>query len=382
MDEISFWLVVVTLLLFVCYAFLIEYYRKGWRRLPVYTRPEDFKPYEKVTVIIPARDEEKNIGTCLQSLVNQDYPAELLQVIVVDDHSTDRTPDIVTGFNNDTILLVSLKDHVDAAINSYKKKAIEVAMEKATGNWIITTDADCISGHGWISSMMAYRHETGASFIAAPVRLQPGNGLLNIFQSLDFITLQGITGASVSRGFHSMCNGANLGYSKEAFYSVEGFRHIDHVASGDDMLLMHKIAKKYPGHIHYMKCQEAVVSAAPATSWRGFWQQRIRWASKADKYDDKRMFLVLLLVYMINFFILVLFVLCFFNPDLLLVVILLVFSKTVLEYPFVSMVAAFFQERRLMRFFPLLQPLHIGYTVIAGWLGKFGRYTWKGRQVR
>jgi hypothetical protein len=179
-----------------------------------------------------------------------------------------------------------------------------------------------------------------------------------------------------------MCNGANLGYSKEAFYSVEGFRHIDHVASGDDMLLMHKIAKKYPGHIHYMKCQEAVVSAAPATSWRGFWQQRIRWASKADKYDDKRMFLVLLLVYMINFFILVLFVLCFFNPDLLLVVILLVFSKTVLEYPFVSMVAAFFQERRLMRFFPLLQPLHIGYTVIAGWLGKFGRYTWKGRQVR
>jgi cellulose synthase/poly-beta-1,6-N-acetylglucosamine synthase-like glycosyltransferase len=152
MDEISFWLVVVTLLLFVCYAFLIEYYRKGWRRLPVYTRPEDFKPYEKVTVIIPARDEEKNIGTCLQSLVNQDYPAELLQVIVVDDHSTDRTPDIVTGFNNDTILLVSLKDHVDAAINSYKKKAIEVAMEKATGNWIITTDADCISGHGWISS--------------------------------------------------------------------------------------------------------------------------------------------------------------------------------------------------------------------------------------
>ncbi|HYE54848.1 MAG TPA: glycosyltransferase [Chitinophagaceae bacterium] len=382
MDEVSFWLVVFSVILFVCYAILIEYYRKGWRQLSEYTPPPDFTPHQSITIIIPARDEEQNIGACLQSIVNQDYPAELVQVIVIDDHSTDRTPDIVTGFHNESIQLVSLKDHIDHTINSYKKKAIEIGIKQAKGDWILTTDADCTAGKQWLTTLMAFQQQTGAALIAAPVRLQTGNTLLNIFQCLDFMTLQGITGASVARKFHSMCNGANLLYAKQAFFEVNGFEGIDHLASGDDMLLMHKIAKKFPEGIRYLKSTSAIVTAQPAAGWSAFWQQRIRWASKADKYEDKRIFKVLLLVYLVNLMILALFVLSFFNLDLLLIVVLLLFSKTVLEFPFVNAVASFFQERRLMKFFPLLQPLHILYTVIAGWLGKFGRYRWKGRTVQ
>jgi cellulose synthase/poly-beta-1,6-N-acetylglucosamine synthase-like glycosyltransferase len=382
MDDLSFWLVVLTVILFICYAVLIEYYRKGWQRLPEYIKPESFIPSEKITVIIPARNEEKNIGGCLQSLVTQHYPAELLQVIVIDDHSTDSTAEIVTGFNNESIQLISLADHVHETINSYKKKAIETGIAHATGNWIITTDADCVAGRDWIATLMAYQQETGAVLIAAPVTLQTGNSLLHIFQSLDFMSLQGITAASISRRFHSMANGANLCYSKQAFYEVNGFTGIDHLASGDDMLLMHKIARQHSDKIFYLKAQEAIVTALPALSWKAFWQQRVRWASKADKYDDKKVFRVLLLVYLLNFLMVALFVLSFFNTDLLLIVILFLFSKTLLEYPFVNAVASFFKEKRLMKFFPLLQPLHIGYTVIAGWLGKFGKYQWKGRRVK
>ncbi|HEY0678053.1 MAG TPA: glycosyltransferase [Chitinophagaceae bacterium] len=382
MDDLSFWLVVLAVVLFICYAMLIEYYRKGWRRLRDYAKPEDFVPSAKVSVIIPARNEEKNIGSCLQSLVNQFYPAELLQVIVIDDHSTDSTPEIVTGFRNETIQLIALKDHVHEPINSYKKKAIETGIAYATGDWIVTTDADCIAGRDWITTLMAFQEETGAVLIAAPVKLQTGNSLLNIFQSLDFMGLQGITGASLARRFHSMANGANLCYSKQVFEEVNGFSGIDQLASGDDMLLMHKIARRHPDKIAYLKSQDAVVTALPALNWRSFWQQRVRWASKADKYQDKKVFWVLLLVYLLNFLMLTLFILSFFNPDVLIVLILFLFSKTLLEFPFVNMVASFFREKRLMKFFPLLQPLHIVYTIIAGWLGKFGRYQWKGRTVR
>src|SRR5689334_2422791 len=129
MDDVSFWLVVLTVILFFAYAVLIERYRKAWMRLPEFAAPPDFTGTEKVTVIIPARNEERNIGECLQSLVNQHYPAELLQVIVIDDHSTDRTAEIVTGFHNDSILLIDLKDHLDGPINSYKKKAIETGIQ-------------------------------------------------------------------------------------------------------------------------------------------------------------------------------------------------------------------------------------------------------------
>ena len=73
---------------------------------------------------------------------------------------------------------------------------------------------------------------------------------------MDFMVLQGITGAVVYKNNLSMCNGANLAYEKKAFYEVNGFAGIDHIASGDDMLLMHKIWKKYPDRVHYLKSKE------------------------------------------------------------------------------------------------------------------------------
>lgn len=382
MDEVSFWVVIVVVIVFIGYAVLIEYYRKGWRRLKEYNAPPDAVHSAKVTVIIPARNEEHAIGQCLQAIVNQHYPAELLQVIVIDDHSTDRTAEIVTGFKNDSIHLISLQDYVHDPINSYKKKAIEIGIEHAEGDWIVTTDADCIAGRDWIGTLMAYQQETDAVLIAAPVKLQARSTIMGIFQSLDFLTLQGITAASISSNFHSMANGANLCYARKAFYEVNGFGGIDHIASGDDMLLMHKIAKQYPEKIGYCKSRQALVTAQAAATWNAFWHQRVRWASKADKYDDKKVFRVLMLVYALNFLMLALFVLSFFNTDLFLIVILLLFSKVLLEFPFVSAVATFFGEKRLMKFFPLLQPLHILYTVVAGWMGKFGRYQWKGRTVQ
>ena len=217
--------------------------------------------------------------------------------------------------------------------------------------------------------------------ITSPVKLQTHNTLLSIFQSLDFITLQGITAASISRGFHTLANGANLCYARNAFYEVGGFQDIDHIASGDDMLLMYKIARQHAGKIKYLKSNQAIVTAEAANTWGAFWQQRIRWASKADKYDDKKVFRVLLLVYLLNLLLLALFVLSFFNTDLFVIEALFIFSKILLEFPFVSAVASFFGERRLMTYFPFLQPLHILYTIVAGWLGKFGSYQWKGRTV-
>ena len=112
--------------------------------------------------------------------------------------------------------------------------------------------------------------------------------------------LQGITGAGIFRQKLSMSNGANFSYEKKVFDEVGGFKGIDSIASGDDMLLLHKISKMYPGRIHYLKSKDAIVKTEPMKTWREFFNQRIRWASKAAKYDDKRIFFVLLLVYLVN----------------------------------------------------------------------------------
>lgn len=366
------------ILLFVFYSVLIIYCLQSWKQVPFYSATRE-KPVTKVSVIIAARNEEKNIGKLLRSLQQQDYPTELLEIIVVDDHSTDATAEIVKHFPG-TILLQLKED----ALNSYKKKAIETGINLASGELIVTTDADCITGKDWIRTIVAFRQETEAVFIAAPVAFSNAakKNVLYQFQVLDFLVLQGITGAAVYKQMLSMCNGANLAYTKQAFTAVNGFSGIDHIASGDDMLLMHKISKQFPGKIQYLKSKEAIVYTETEKTWKSFFNQRIRWASKADQYDDKRIFYVLLLVYLFNLSFLVLLIAGFWNYSYWFALAALWLGKTIIEFPFVNSVASFFNRQPLMKYFFFLQPLHIFYTIIAGWLGKFGKYEWKGRNVR
>ena len=377
----------ICILLFTSYAILIGYYRWAWNVIPRFniSAPGLNPITTKISVIIPARNEEKNIRHLLDSLFQQSYPKNLFQIIVVDDHSTDNTWDIISNLRYEEMNLISLKlaDYSNKiTTSSYKKFAIETAISVASGDLIVTTDADCDPQPDWLLTIASFHQKTNAKFIAAPVKIDSGNSFLSIFQTLDFITLQGITGASVYKRIHSMCNGANLAYEKNVFYEVKGFRGIDNIPSGDDMLLMHKIYKKYPMQVFFLKNKTAIVSTQAETTWKGFFNQRIRWASKADTYDDKRIFWVLLLVYIVNLLFVVLLIASFWNKMYLLFLLTLSVLKTFIEYPFVKSAATFFNQQKLMIYFPLLQPIHIIYTVVIGWLGKFGSYQWKGRKVK
>lgn len=385
----------IAFLFFLAYALLIVYYCRSWISIPITKTFHNQQALVKITVIIPARNEEANISHCLNSILNQTYTAGPYEVIVVDDFSTDSTATIVKSYG-EKIKLISLKDHVDNQINSYKKKAIEIAIAQSTGDFIVITDADCIAPTTWLQNIALCFSDKDQTdpvvFIVAPVAFSVENKFIHIFQSLDFMTLQGITGASVYKKIHSMCNGANLAYSKKAFYEVNGFEGIDNIASGDDMLLMHKIFKRYPNGIKFLKSLQAIVSTKPMDTLKAFFYQRIRWASKADKYDDKRIFLVLMLVYFFNVFLLILPLISIFDNfqlsisnvqfSILHLWLALLVAKTIIELLFLYPVAKFFNQQKLLWWFPVAQPFHILYTVIAGWLGKFGSYQWKGRKVQ
>ena len=197
---------------------------------------------------------------------------------------------------------------------SYKKKAIETGILQSTGKLIVTTDADCRFGPNWLRNLVRCQEQHGAQFIAAPVRMSGKQSFLTIFQTVDFMALQGITGAAVQRRFHAMCNGANLLYTRSAFEAVKGFEGIDNIPSGDDMLLMHKICRRYPDKVFFLKDPAVIVTTAPEKSWKAFFQQRIRWASKAVHYQDKRIVGVLLGLYLLNACFLLLFCSLFWHP--------------------------------------------------------------------
>src|SRR5690606_5626203 len=137
-----------------------------------------------------------NLLRCLQ---NQDYPQDRYEVWVVDDHSTDNTLELARQ-----LLLPGLDLHVvslPAGVSS-KKSAIAAGVARATGELILTTGADCILPDTWVSTLASFYASTGAACIAAPVLMRPEATCVGIFQCLDFLSLQGITGAALSRRMH------------------------------------------------------------------------------------------------------------------------------------------------------------------------------------
>jgi cellulose synthase/poly-beta-1,6-N-acetylglucosamine synthase-like glycosyltransferase len=366
----------ITLGLFIPYAILILFYYSGWKELEMFS-PDGPEPSLNISVIIAARNEEENIGSLLSSLESQTYPRHLFEVIVVDDHSSDNTSTIVSGFSLAKLIRLEFSN-----INSYKKKAIETGIAAASGDLIVITDADCFVQPGWLKTIAAFKEKTNAMFIAAPVAIRYKRNLLQTFQSLDFMVLQGITAASVQKRIHNMCNGANLAYERKTFFEVNGFSGIDHIASGDDMLLMQKIANRFPQKVSYLLSAEAIVTTQPAKTWKEFFNQRIRWASKATNYNDIKIFSALFLVYFFNCALLALLMAGFWRSHLWIGFAGILFGKIIIELIFIYPVAKFYKQEKLIRLFPLYQPLHIIYTVIAGWLGTFGSFEWKGRKVK
>jgi cellulose synthase/poly-beta-1,6-N-acetylglucosamine synthase-like glycosyltransferase len=366
--------------LLLIYSLLLIFLRKDWNRLSYCKAPIDFQPSVSFTVIIPARNEEAVIADCLGSVLSQKYPSSLYEIIVVDDFSEDKTASIA---KEKGVRLIQLQEIVKNKINSYKKKAVEEGVKSAKGDYIVVTDADCIVPAYWLRTLAWMIANQKPVMIAAPVKMHSSSfSFLSLFQSLDFLSLQGITAAATGSGKMSLCNGANLCYSKEAFLEVGGFEGVDEIASGDDLLLMHKISEKYPGRIRYCLSVDAIVQTSPEKTFKSFLRQRIRWASKATIYKDKRITATLSLVYLVNLFPFFLAIAGLISPELGFPLLFFLIIKTFAELYFMIPVVGFFNQTKLLRYFILMQPFHVVYTVIAGLLGQGRSYDWKGRNVK
>jgi len=369
-------------ILTILYALLLMAYRYWFGKLKTFEPTETINSSEltRFTVVIPARNESANIKACVDSILAQDYVADAFEIIVIDDFSEDDTAFIVKAIGHDhpNVHLLSLADYFKPGeMNSFKKKAIEKAVSQAKGEWIVTTDADCIVPKQWLTLYHAYIIKNKPVFVAAPVMFIKESGVLNEFQVLDFLALQGITAAAVGAGKHSMSNGANLAFEKSAFIAVGGYQGVDQIASGDDMFLMHKMKVTLSNRIGYLFHPGAIVLTNAMGNWKDFIMQRIRWSSKARYYDDNSIFWVLLLVYLYNFSFLVMLLAGDYSSLLISIA-----FKIFFELFFLDPVTRFYNMPGQLRYFALYQPLHILYTLVAGLFGQIKTYTWKGRKVK
>lgn len=369
--------------LMIGYVVLIFRYIKNWKALPHWSIPETWTPKTSVSIIIPARNEADNIESCLESVSKQNFPAHLFEIILVDDHSEDQTADLAQQFIHSSITNQNLKISLVESEGSGKKAALHTGIKNATGDLIITTDADCIVPANWINYLVSYFEKHQPKFIAAPVNFHEEKNLFEKFQSLDYMGMMVITGAGIHGKFGWMSNGANLAYPREVFVELDGFSGIDNLASGDDMLFMQKVVNRYPNQIGFIKNKEATVHTSAKPTWASLLGQRIRWASKTGAYQQPQLVWTQSFVFIYCALIFAGILFSFFGdisvPAFLLGLIVV---KSATDYVFLKRASRFFGKPELIIGFVAAEVMHIIYIFLTG-LGSLikKKHNWKGRRV-
>lgn len=234
-----------------------------------------------VSVIVPCRNEEKNIPLLLKSLLNQNYPN--YEIIFVDDLSTDRTTEILA--EQQRIFPEKISVYKTDPALSGKKQALLLGVENAKGEIIITTDADCIHSEKWIYDLVSAFQNDKIKMTAGCVVLNNPGSIFAHIQQLDQLALTAISAGFQKAGLPVMCSGANLAFRKSAFIETGNYQsHLDEI-SGDDVFLMHRFVKKYGNtSIVFVTEENALVKTAPVSTISQFISQRFRWGEKSKRY--------------------------------------------------------------------------------------------------
>jgi len=328
-----------------------------------------------ISVIIPARNEAQGIAACLTSVLAQQYEGTW-EVILVNDHSTDETAGIAQSFMEQSQRF----SIIDLADGEGKKAALSTGIAQARYDIILQTDADCTHDLHWIAAMAA-AFEEQTTLVSGPVILTHDGSAFQRLQSLEYMGLVTLGAGSLLAGHPNMANGANLAYRKTAFEAVGGFSGVDHVASGDDELLLQKLRKAGLAQFSFAKSREAIVRTPAQVGWQAFKRQRLRWVSKARAYTNRWVNLTQVMSWLAFFGIAIHSALALMGKDnwagLLWAI------KLIADCILMGMATRFFQREKLLGWFLSLQIVYLPYVL---WIGIAGNavssYRWKEREVK
>jgi len=372
-------LIIIFVLLLAHYIFFLMKIFTGLKNIN--SDPSISTPTEFVSVIIPFRNEEKNILANLKSIEAQDYPKEKFEVIYVNDSSEDNSLNLLLD-NKLTSNIKVLSVPEEFSENAHKKRAVRYGIENSVGGIIVTTDADCLHDNEWLSSLVNnLDEETG--FVSGPVEFIVDKTLFSKIQKLEFAGLI-ITGAGlIGAGSPTICNAANIAYRKNVFDEVGGFRNQMDLSSGDDELLMQKIAKNTDYKVRFSINKKSIVKTQSNSNIAEFYHQRKRWASKGLFYGDKNLIIKLVLIYLFYFGLVLQPILAItLSGYFFLSLIASLLLKSMFEYLILSRGRKILFNNLSLKIFVIAELLQVPYIIIAGLLGAFGNLKWKERKIK
>lgn len=369
---------IVLFLILAVYVVFISQLIFGFDKVKSFERSYE-QPKTSFSIIVPFRNEEKNLPKLLKSISNLNYPKNLFEIILIDDFSKDNSERVYIKWRMENGLIeTTLLENLRLS-NSPKKDAISRAVPIIKHEWIITTDADCTVNKNWLLTLDNFIQKNNPKMVVGAVVYKTKNNWFHHFQQLDLLSLQGTTIGSFGIGKPFMCNGANFAYTKKFFNELGGFGGINNTASGDDVMLLQKALKSDSDKVvYYLKNTETIVKTKPENDLFKLFMQRVRWASKTTSYKNTYAKVLAVVVLLMNLSLVVGFGLWIagkFGIWSLSVVFLI---KYLVDY------ILLYKSNQYLRKGKFLLPLasSLVYPIFSSLVGiysLFGNFTWKGR---
>jgi len=361
---------IIVLFILFLYLLLILKYWIGWTKNKA-TGVSHFLP--KVSIIIAMRNEQEQVLHLLSELSKQVYPIDKLEFILVNDHSTDSTLELLEDSSIDNLKIVNMPEGIFG-----KKSAIDFAMKEASGEIILASDADCSFSPLWLHTMVAYFANENIKLVSGPVSYHKQKGIFLGLQTLEFISLIGSGAGAIGVKNAIFCNGANMAYRKADFLELNNFEN-DNAVSGDDVFLLHCVKEKYKDAIAFAKDDNAIVLTDAVRSAKGFINQRKRWTAKTSEYKDFASIYASFLVLFTNLSLVLLFVGYLYSDAYLQLFLLFYAFKFAVDFLLLFPVLSFFKRRDLVKLILPFELFYAIYIVLIVILSFTKSFEWKGR---
>ena len=368
---------VVLYLIAAIYVVFIAQLIYGFNKVKIFERTE-VNPKTTFSIIVPFRNEAKNLPKLLKSISKLNYPKELFEIILVDDFSNDISERICIQWRMANGLIESTLLENLRLSNSPKKDAISRAVPILKHEWMVTTDADCIVNKNWLLTLDNFIQINNPEMVVGAVVYKTKNNWFHHFQQLDLMSLQGTTIGSFGIRKPFMCNGANFAYTKKFFQELGGFGGINSTASGDDVLLLQKAVTANSDKVLYLKNKEFIVKTKPENDLFLLFMQRVRWASKTTSYKNTYAKSLAVVVLLMNFSLVLGFGFWVLGKIGIWNLSSIFLIKYILDYILLYKSNQYLKNGKFM--LPLASSLvYPVFSSAVGLYSLFGSFTWKGR---
>lgn len=267
------------------------------------------KTHLKLSVIIAAKNEEKNINTLFEHLEKLEYPAENFEVILIDDNSDDHTYSLIHSLivnkTNYKLLKAEQKEFEG------KRGALQIGIQNALNNFIVITDADCKPESNWLKAI-AGKLDEGYDFVFGVAPIESGKNLVQKLSAFENLRNTYLTIAAVGVNNPYSAAARSFAFRKKSFERIGGYSNTTETLSGDDDLLLRE-AVKNKMLVGTLIDQEAFVFSASQKTFNDYFFQRARHLKTSFHYMLKQK-LFLAVWHLINLISLLSMLLIFFSP--------------------------------------------------------------------